>query len=233
MNGSSRDVQDYSRSFPTDVEAGCDITLCLPAPLLPVAKEAFRSRAVRLGGQNCHPDRDGAQTGEIAAEMIADVGAECLILGHSERREGFGETDALIHRKVEAAHRAGLKAILCVGETLALRQSGQHVPSVLRQITGSLPSRAVPANTMIAYEPVWAIGSGLSATVEQVEEMHAAIKVYLGDKALPVLYGGSVKPESAAELAAISSVDGFLVGGASLDPHSFGAIARASTTGLA
>jgi len=232
MNGSSCAVQDFARDFPGDVEMGCTVTLCLPAPFLSVANEAFRGRDIRLGGQNCHADRDGAQTGETAAEMLADVGAGSVILGHSERRVGFGETDAVICSKVKAAHRAGLRAIVCVGESLIERKSGQHVPAVIRQITGSLPSGAVPANTMIAYEPVWAIGSGLSATVEQVEEMHDAIKVHLGDGVLPVLYGGSVKPESAAALAAISSVDGFLVGGASLNPHSFNAIARESTKGL-
>lgn len=203
---------------------GIDVALCPPATLIAAAAAAAHPQ-ITIGGQDCRAGPDGAFTGDLNAGMLADAGAIWCIVGHSERRHGHGETDAVVAEKAKAAMAAGLIPIVCVGETLEQRQAGAAVEVVTRQIRQSLPLGA-PATTVIAYEPVWAIGTGLTPTLEQIAEIHAAAR-----GALPVdmriLYGGSVKPANAAEIFGVSGVDGALVGGASLKAADFSAIIRA------
>ena len=203
----------------------CELLICPPATLLAAVCEVIAGSGVRLGGQDCHAAPNGAFTGDISAEMLADAGCSHVILGHSERRHGHGETDAEIRGKVAAASRAGLVAVLCVGETQAERQAGNAVATVAAQLAGSLPDGPAPGRLVVAYEPVWAIGTGLSATLEDIALMHAAIRGRL----LPdtrILYGGSVNPRNAAAILGLAEVDGALVGGASLLADDFWAIAK-------
>jgi triosephosphate isomerase (TIM) len=208
-----------------------DLMVCPPATLI----EAFAEIAdgITIGGQDCHTEPFGAFTGDISAEMLADLGARAVIVGHSERRAYHGETDDEVRRKVEAAWRAGLTAILCVGESREDRVAGRTLKIVGAQLQGSLPDRAEPDRLVIAYEPVWAIGSGLTPTPADVAEVHGFIRgqatARLGDagQGVRILYGGSVKPANAAELMAVADVDGALVGGASLKAEEFLAIAAA------
>jgi triosephosphate isomerase len=188
---------------------------------------ALAGTAVAVGGQDCRAEASGAYTGDVSAEMLADAGARLVILGHSERRAGFGETDALVAAKTEAALRAGLEPIVCVGETLAEREAGGALAIVTGQVRGSLPAALAGRPFAVAYEPVWAIGTGLTPTLEQIAEMHAAIRAELvatlgeaGARA-PILYGGSVKPANAAEILSTAEVGGALVGGASLKASDF------------
>jgi triosephosphate isomerase len=188
---------------------------------------ALAGTAVAVGGQDCRAEASGAYTGDVSAEMLADAGARLVVLGHSERRAGFGETDALVAAKTEAALRAGLEPIVCVGETLAEREAGGALAIVTGQVRGSLPAALAGRPFAVAYEPVWAIGTGLTPTLEQIAEMHAAIRAELvatlgeaGARA-PILYGGSVKPANAAEILSTAEVGGALVGGASLKASDF------------
>jgi len=180
-----------------------------------------------VGGQDCHAKAAGAHTGDISAEMLKDAGATAVIVGHSERRADHGETDAMVRTKAEAAHRAGLVAIVCVGETAAERKEGKTLAVVTGQLAGSLPNGATAANTIVAYEPVWAIGTGLTPTAQDVAEVHAAARQALveryGDEGrrMRILYGGSVKPSNARELMSVANVNGALVGGASLKAEDF------------
>lgn len=207
----------------------CDVLICPPATLIWPVAEAVAGSAVAVGGQDCHPAAHGAHTGDIAAEMLADLGCGYAIVGHSERRADHGEGDAVVRAKAEAAHRAGLTAIVCVGETGAERDAGKANEVVARQIKGSLPAAADATNTVVAYEPVWAIGTGKTATPADVADMHGHIRSLLPDQdAMRILYGGSVKPGNAAELLALDDVDGALVGGASLKAEDFLAIAGAA-----
>jgi triosephosphate isomerase (TIM) len=208
-----------------------DLMVCPPATLIEAC--AAIADGVTIGGQDCHTEPCGAFTGDISAEMLADLGARAVIVGHSERRSYHGETDDEVRRKVEAAWRAGLAAILCVGESREDRIAGRTIKTVGAQLQGSLPDRAQPDRLVIAYEPVWAIGSGLTPTPEDVAEVHGFIRgqatARLGDagQGVRILYGGSVKPANAAELMAVPDVDGALVGGASLKAEEFLAIAAA------
>ncbi len=202
---------------------GARLLVCPPATLVARFAEAARGSHVEIGGQDCHAEPEGAFTGDISAPMLADAGATHVILGHSERRAGHGETDAMVRAKAAAAHAAGLIPIICVGETLAERDAGATLEVVGRQLAGSLPAGGP---LVVAYEPVWAIGTGRTPTPQQVAEVHAflAARVPAGT---PVLYGGSVKPDNAAWLLALPHVGGALVGGASLTPRDFLAIASA------
>jgi len=206
-----------------------DVMVCPPATLIASFAGAARGSAVAIGGQDCHALAAGAYTGDIAAEMLRDAGASTVIVGHSERRAHYGETDAMVRDKALAARRAGLLAIVCVGETRAERDAGKARIVVGAQLDGSLPDNA--QNFVVAYEPVWAIGTGLTPTPRDVAEMHGFIRERLslrfGEKAqsMRILYGGSVKPGNAKELLAVENVDGALVGGASLDAGEFLAIA--------
>jgi triosephosphate isomerase (TIM) len=203
----------------------CDLLICPPATLLGPVHEAIAGSRVMLGGQDCHAAPKGAFTGDISAEMLADIGCTHVILGHSERRHGHGETDAAVNAKVAAAGRAGLAAIVCVGETQAQRQAGDAITVVAGQVAGSIPDGFAHDRLTVAYEPVWAIGTGLSATLDDIEAMHAAIRAHLAPQAR-ILYGGSVNPANAAAILGLADVDGALVGGASLDADSLWGIAR-------
>jgi triosephosphate isomerase len=211
-----------------------DVLVCPPATLLAQARYALTGSKILLGAQDCHPLASGAHTGDISAEMLADAGASAVIVGHSERRVDHGETDVLVNAKARAAHRAGLTAIICIGETGQEREQGKTLEVVRRQLQGSLPDDARADNTLIAYEPVWAIGSGLTPTPADVAELHGFIRAELGRwlgtneaGGLRILYGGSVKPANASELLFVPDVDGALVGGASLKASDFYAIVAA------
>lgn len=210
-----------------------DLAVCPPATLAALVGEALRGSPIALGGQDCHHKAAGAHTGEISAEMWADLGARFVIVGHSERRQFHGETDAIVAAKAVAACRAGLSPIICVGESLQERDAGETLSVVARQLAGSVPDDAARPDTVIAYEPVWAIGTGRTPTLAQVEEVHQAIGRALdarfgaAGRQIRVLYGGSVKPDNAASLLAVAGVDGALVGGASLKAADFLAIAQA------
>ena len=214
--------------------AACRVALCPPATLIDRMAQALKGGAVEIGGQDCHAETSGAYTGSVSAGMVRDAGAGLVILGHSERRAGFGETDADVAAKVEAALAAGLEPIICIGETLQEREAGQAVEVVSRQVAGSLPSSLAGKAFAVAYEPVWAIGTGLTPTLEQIEEVHAAVRAAMvaklgeGGRAAPILYGGSVKPSNAREILAVAEVGGALVGGASLKAEDFLGIIRAA-----
>lgn len=213
---------------------GADVLVCPPATLLAQARWAMRDSAIELGAQDCHPAESGAHTGDISAEMLKDAGATAVIVGHSERRTDHGDTDAVVRAKAEAAHRAGLIAIICVGETEQERRGGETLKIVKRQLQGSVPREARAKDTVIAYEPVWAIGTGLTPTPDDVAEVHGFIRAELAEllgKAtaggMRILYGGSVKPGNAKELLLMPNVNGALVGGASLKAGDFYAILSA------
>jgi triosephosphate isomerase len=211
----------------------CDLMICPPATLIARFAAAAKGSAVAIGGQDCHAEAFGAHTGDIAAEMLADAGATAVIVGHSERRNDHHETDAEVRAKAQAAWRAGLLAIVCVGEHRAEREAGKTLAVVGGQIDGSLPEGAAAAELVVAYEPVWAIGSGLTPTPADVAEVHGFIRERLmvrcgGEGAgIRILYGGSVKPANARELLAVQHVNGALVGGASLKAADFLGIAAA------
>jgi triosephosphate isomerase (TIM) len=210
-----------------------ELLVCPPATLIMSAAALLQGGPVLLGAQDCHPKANGAYTGDISAPMLKDAGASYVIVGHSERRAGHGESDAMVRSKAEAAHEAGLTAIVCVGETRAEREAGEAVSVVSGQIRGSLPPGATPANLVVAYEPVWAIGTGLTPTAGDVADMHASVRALLGEiygeagARVRILYGGSVKPSNAKELLGLPNVDGALVGGASLKAVDFMGIAAA------
>ncbi len=213
-----------------------DLLVCPPATLVGRVAEAVAGSRLAVGGQDCHPDDDGAHTGDVSAGMLADAGAGHVILGHSERRQDHGEPDELVKAKCLAAWRHGLVAIICIGETETERDGGQTLAVLSTQLEGSVPPAAAGTNTVIAYEPIWAIGTGRTAEPAQVGEAHSHIRTYLGtlvgDAAqIRILYGGSVKPANAAELLSIGDVDGALVGGASLKAADFLAIAAAARPG--
>lgn len=210
-----------------DVKLKCDVMVCPPAIIARRVKSVLKGSRIRLGGQDCHWAASGAHTGDISAEMLREAGATAVIVGHSERRTNHGETDELVSKKASAAHRAGLKAIICIGETLEERKAGKTLEVLSRQIRGSIPSGSTADLTVIAYEPVWAIGTGLTPTTAEVAEAHAHIRKELEDvvgqeaAATRILYGGSVKGSNAAELMGTPNVNGALVGGASLKAADF------------
>ena len=204
----------------------CELLICPPATIVASVGEAIAGSPVALGGQDCAAAAKGAFTGDISAEMLRDAGCSYVIIGHSERRHGRGESDAAAHDKVAAAWRAGLTAILCVGETRAEREAGREVDVVAGQLAGSLPDGATAGNTVIAYEPVWAIGTGLTPTLDDIAAIHRAIRGDIAD-GTRILYGGSCNPQNAAAILALEDVDGGLVGGASLKAEDFWAIAEA------
>ena len=204
---------------------GCELLVCPPASLLATVGSALAGSGIALGGQDCHAAPKGAHTGDISPEMLADAGCSHVILGHSERRHGHGEGDAEVHEKIIGAWRARLVAILCVGETQAQRQAGQAAEIVAAQLAASVPNGSTADNLVVAYEPVWAIGTGLTATLEDIATMHATVRASIPAGAR-IVYGGSVNSQNAAGILGLAEVDGALVGGASLDAESFWAIAR-------
>ncbi len=236
MNGTSQSLiqlQNIAKGVSSGLEAQCDMLICVPATLLSRASAIANSTDIRVGGEDCHPEVSGAHTGDISAEMIKDAGGSHVIVGHSERRADHGETDTLVRAKAEAGWRAGLVSIICIGETEEQRLNGETLEVLERQLGGSVPAEAKASDTVIAYEPVWAIGTGLTPTAVDVAKAHAHIRSCLtgklGDEAghMRILYGGSVKPSNAGELLAVANVDGALIGGASLKAADFLAIAEA------
>jgi triosephosphate isomerase len=216
-----------------DLLTKVDLMICPPATLIMTFVQAAAGSKIEIGGQDCHAERSGAFTGDISAEMLADLGARAVIVGHSERRTLHKETDADVRAKAEAAWRAGLTAIVCIGETRAERDAGQTLPVLGRQLDGSLPDGVTAARLVVAYEPVWAIGTGLTPTAADVAQAHQFVRKRIVERhgavgnAVRVLYGGSVKPANAKELMAVANVDGALVGGASLKADDFLGIAAA------
>ncbi|MEM7528249.1 MAG: triose-phosphate isomerase [Pseudomonadota bacterium] len=235
MNGlaASRGELDALKEGLSD--AAVDIVLCPPATLIAAFAVAAEGSAIAIGGQDCHAAASGAHTGDISAEMLADAGATAVILGHSERRADHHEDDRAVRAKVEAAWRAGLIAILCVGETEGERDAGRTLEVVTAQLRGSLLAGGSALSLVIAYEPVWAIGTGRTPTLAEIAEVHDHLRAQLSDllgeqeaTAMRILYGGSVKPVNAAEIFALENVDGGLVGGASLKAADFSAIIEAA-----
>jgi triosephosphate isomerase len=235
MNGLRADGVALARALATRAAAApppCELLICPPATLLMAVAEAIAGSSIQLGGQDCHASDKGAHTGDISAAMLKDAGCGYVILGHSERRTDHHESDALVREKAKAAHAAGLTTIVCIGETLAERQSGQTLAIVSRQLAGSLPEGLDATTLCIAYEPVWAIGTGRTPTIAEVAAVHGHIRQALAARIaepgnVRILYGGSVKPENATALMAAGDVDGALIGGASLIAADFWAIAEA------
>lgn len=208
----------------------CEVLICPPFTLLQSFAEKAKGSGIQIGGQDCHPNQNGAHTGDTAAQMIKDVGCSHVIVGHSERRADHGESNLTVCTKAKAGHEAGLVAIVCVGETESERDSGKTAEVVLSQLAGSVPENATATNTVVAYEPVWAIGTGRTPTADEVGETHTTIREALierfgaeGDN-FRLLYGGSVKPSNAQELMGVANVNGALVGGASLKADDFNGI---------
>jgi triosephosphate isomerase (TIM) len=233
MNGLAASAAEFSKMVAgaPSLAGRADVMVCPPFTLLATLVAAAKGSAVAIGGQDCHAEPSGAFTGDIAAEMLADAGATAVIVGHSERRTIHKETDAQVRAKALAAWRAGIAAIVCIGETKAEREAGQTLDALERQLGGSLPDGATGSNLVVAYEPVWAIGTGLTPTVADVAQTHGFIRGRLAARygaaaqAIRILYGGSVKASNAKELMAAADVDGALVGGASLKADEFLAIA--------
>lgn len=210
------------------------VIICPPSPLLFRAHDATQGSGIKIGAQDCHTEASGAFTGDISATMIADTGASHVIVGHSERRDTHQETDSDVQAKARAAWGADLTAIICIGESEADREAGNTLNIIGKQLDGSLPDAVDPTNTIIAYEPIWAIGTGKVPSIAQITEVHDFIRDRLADRfgaeignALPLLYGGSVKAANAAEIFAVENVDGALVGGASLKAEDFAPIVAA------
>ncbi len=233
MNGSAADLSEVAALLAANPTPTVDLLLCPPATLLAQMNWAKKDHPLALGGQDCHQNPKGAHTGDISAAMLAGAGATHVILGHSERRADHADTDALVQAKSLAAQTAGLIAVICIGETLSQRETGATLTVVGTQLAVSTPDSATGANTVIAYEPVWAIGTGLVPTLEQIAEVHASIRAALNARFgaeganFRILYGGSVKPSNAAEIFGVPDVDGALVGGASLKSADFSPIIAA------
>ena len=233
MNGTADSLTEIAALAAATKGAACDILICPPATLIAQMAATAKGTDVMVGGQDCHAKVSGAHTGDISAAMLKDAGAGHVILGHSERRADHGETDADVRAKAEAAGAAGLIRVICVGETEAERDAGTTLAIIGRQLAGSIPDGATAANTVIAYEPVWAIGTGRTPTLDQIAEVHDFMRKTLTDRfgaeatGMRLLYGGSVKPSNAAEIFATANVDGALVGGASLKAADFSQIVTA------
>ena len=230
MNGLTADSRDRAIKIASSIKENetypFHIILCPPTTMLSLVAEELKGSSIGLGGQNCHNQPSGAFTGEISAEMLKDVGCTHVIIGHSERRQQNRETSASVATKAKAAHLAGLVTIICVGELDGERTSGQADEVVTGQLKDSIPTTTTPENTVIAYEPVWAIGTGKTASNDDIRHIHALIRKEVGK--LPILYGGSVKASNAGEILHLPNVDGVLVGGASLKAEEFMGIAEAS-----
>src|SRR3954447_19227520 len=234
MNGLAASTVEFDAMLDgaAEVTAKADLLVCPPATLIAAFAAKAHGKSVAVGAQDCHPKASGAHTGDIAAAMLADAGASAIIVGHSERRADYGEGDALVRQKAEAAWRARVTAIVCIGETQGQRDAGRTLDILRGQLDGSLPDGSTAANLVVAYEPVWAIGTGLTPTSRDVEQIHGFIREFLTSRfradgaRMRILYGGSVKPSNAAELMAVKNVNGALVGGASLKAVDFLAIAK-------
>ena len=239
MNGRLADGVDLAKGIAAEVKKlgkpSCEFLVCPPFTILSSVKKVLRGAKVVLGAQDCHFAEKGAHTGDISPLMLTDLGCSYVILGHSERRADHFESNELVNKKAVAAHQAGLKTVICIGETLEQRDSGKTIAVCSDQILGSVPDDSTAADTVIAYEPVWAIGTGKTPTASDVEEVHAAVRKVLAKKLgkgnankMRILYGGSVKPSNAKEFLSLPDVDGALIGGASLKVEDFMAIAKNS-----
>ncbi len=239
MNGRLADGVDLAKGIAAEVKKlgkpSCEFLVCPPFTILSSVKKALRGAKVALGAQDCHFAEKGAHTGDISPLMLTDLGCSYVILGHSERRADHFESNELVNKKAVAAHQAGLKTVICIGETLEQRDAGKTIAVCSDQILGSVPDDSTAADTVIAYEPVWAIGTGKTPTASDVEEVHAAVRKVLAKKLgkgnankMRILYGGSVKPSNAKEFLSLPDVDGALIGGASLKVEDFMAIAKNS-----
>ena len=237
MNGLQADGVELAKNIVAGIKAkgkwNCEFLVCPPFTLLTSVKKALRGAKVALGAQDCHFTEKGAHTGDISPVMLTDIGCSYVILGHSERRADHGESNELINKKAVAAHNQGLKTVICIGETLEQRDSCKTIKVCETQIAGSVPADSTAQNTVIAYEPVWAIGTGKTPTAKDVEEVHAAVRKALAKKLgkgnanrMRILYGGSVKPNNAKEFLSLPDVDGALIGGASLKVADFLGIAE-------
>ena len=230
MNGLKASVSELEAliaGYDADLAAKVDTMICPPATLVASFADVAAESAVAIGAQDCHMNLSGAHTGDLSAQMFLDAGADAIIVGHSERRADHGESDEVVKTKAEAVWEQGLVAIICVGETEEERKSGKTLDVIKSQLSGSVPAGATADNTVIAYEPVWAIGTGLTPTADDVAEVHALMRDELSNAfaeegaAMRLLYGGSVKPSNASELMGVANVDGALVGGASLKAADF------------
>lgn len=233
MNGTMASLAEVTALLAAHPDPACEMLLCPPATLIAAMATAARGSALMVGAQDCHPKPQGAHTGDISVAILRDAGATHVIVGHSERRTDHGETDALVRSKAEAVVDAGLVAIVCIGETEVERDNGKTLAVIGTQIDGSIPGGATAANLVVAYEPVWAIGTGRTPTLAEIAEVHSFLRGRLRGligadaEGVRILYGGSVKPSNAADIFAVPHVDGALVGGASLKAADFGAIVGA------
>ncbi len=233
MNGSTASLAQVAELMAANPAPSVDILICPPATLIGQMATACLGTSVAVGGQDCHAKTSGAHTGDISAAQLMDAGASHVIVGHSERRTDHAETDATVRAKAEAGIAAGLTVVICIGETLSERESGKTLDVVARQLAGSIPDSATGETAVIAYEPVWAIGTGKVPTLDQIAEVHAAIRAALVARfatdgaRMRILYGGSVKPDNAAAIFGVPDVDGALVGGASLKSADFSPIIAA------
>lgn len=232
MNGDLAALDQVDQLAAAHPVPGCDVLICPPAVLVHALATRMSGQAIAVGGQDCHWQASGAHTGDISAGQLHDVGASHVILGHSERRTDHGETDDQVAAKATAAQQAGLVSIICVGESEAQRDAGQTLKVIAAQLDGSIPDGSTAANCVIAYEPIWAIGTGRTPSIDEIAEVHQLMRDRLSARfadgnQLSLLYGGSVKPGNAAEIFAIANVDGALVGGASLKASDFGPIVAA------
>ena len=228
MNGLRANLTELIKLEEKHADADVDILICPPATLI----DRCQDTPFDIGGQDCHAATGGAHTGDVSADMLADAGASYVLTGHSERRTDHGETDDVVAAKSRAAYEAGLIAVICIGETLAEREGGTTLDVIDAQLAGSIPDEADNENTVIAYEPIWAIGTGKVPTLEQIAEVHSHIRARLQDRfsdasEMRILYGGSVKASNAAEIFSVANVDGALVGGASLKAVDFSPIITA------
>ncbi len=237
MNGTGAALAELEALAAAHPDPACDIVICPPATLIHRAATATRDSAIAIGGQDCHAQPSGAHTGDISAEMLRDAGATHVILGHSERRADHGESDEDVRAKARQAIDTGLTAIICVGESLAEREAANTLDIIGGQLAGSVPDLVTGDTLVIAYEPIWAIGTGLTPSTDQIGEVHAFIRARLErrfgagvGRSVRLLYGGSVKPSNAAEIFAVPNVDGALVGGASLKAADFSPIIAALET---
>lgn len=234
MNGTADALAEVDALMAAHPAPSCEVLICPPATLLSRLSERAADSMLKTGAQDCHANASGAHTGDIAAEMVADAGGAFIIVGHSERRADHGESDAVVRAKAEVTWRAGLTAIICVGETLEERDAGRTLDVVGDQLAASVPDGVTAANTVIAYEPVWAIGTGKVPTLDDIAAVHDDLRARLADRfgaeaaGIRLLYGGSVKPGNAAEIFGVENVNGALVGGASLKAADFGGIIAAA-----
>ncbi len=234
MNGLMRDARDLTAQlveFTTNTASNCEIVLCPPFPYLNLVNNHLVGSSITLGAQDCHHQSSGAFTGDTSASMLADVGCKYVIVGHSERRQGHGESNSMVKPKASAAHASDLTPIICIGENLAERNAGKTIEVLTSQLENSIPEGATFENTVIAYEPVWAIGTGNTAEPKDLETVYQSLrelltKLIAGGESARILYGGSVKPSNASQILQIKNIGGLLVGGASLIADDFWAIAQ-------